>query len=70
PSAVEAPSIEFHYQETPSPLNIIGAKGLGEGGTIIAPACLVNALCNSSGGKFNTTPVKHEKLLAVLNKIV
>ncbi|MEM2095407.1 MAG: xanthine dehydrogenase family protein molybdopterin-binding subunit [Candidatus Caldarchaeum sp.] len=70
PSAVEAPSIEFHYQETPSPLNIIGAKGLGEGGAIIAPASLVNALCNASGGKFNTTPVKHEKLLAVLNKIV
>ncbi|MEM4314754.1 MAG: xanthine dehydrogenase family protein molybdopterin-binding subunit [Nitrososphaerota archaeon] len=67
PSASEAPHIEFHHHETPSPLNILGVKGLGEAGTIVAPAALVNALCNAVGARFNATPVKHEMLLAAVH---
>ncbi|MDW8359567.1 MAG: xanthine dehydrogenase family protein molybdopterin-binding subunit [Candidatus Caldarchaeum sp.] len=68
PSAVEAPNIESHHHETPSPLNILGVKGLGEAGTIVGPAAVVNALCNAAGAKFNATPVSHETLLAHLQK--
>jgi carbon-monoxide dehydrogenase large subunit len=31
-------------QETPSPLNPLGAKGIGESGTIGAPPAIVNAV--------------------------
>jgi carbon-monoxide dehydrogenase large subunit len=64
---MEAPTIEFHHYETPSPLNILGVKGVGEGGTIIAPPALVNALCNATGAKFNTTPVRHRDIYAALH---
>jgi carbon-monoxide dehydrogenase large subunit len=67
PSSMEAPTIEFHHYETPSPLNILGVKGVGEGGTIIAPPALVNALCNATGAKFNTTPVRHRDIYAALH---
>jgi carbon-monoxide dehydrogenase large subunit len=44
PTAVEVPDIEVHHQETPSPLNPIGAKGAGEGGVIPVPALLAQAV--------------------------
>jgi aerobic carbon-monoxide dehydrogenase large subunit len=38
PTAVEVPSIEIAHIETPSPLNPLGVKGVGEAGTIpVAP---------------------------------
>jgi len=44
PTAREIPPIELHHIETPSPNSITKAKGLGEGGTIGAPAAVVNAI--------------------------
>jgi carbon-monoxide dehydrogenase large subunit len=34
------PSFELVAMETPTPLNPLGAKGVGEGGTIGAPAAV------------------------------
>jgi len=34
PSAAEFPTFEVAHTETPSPLNPLGAKGIGESGTI------------------------------------
>jgi aerobic carbon-monoxide dehydrogenase large subunit len=44
PTAHEIPPIELHHIETPSPNSITKAKGLGEGGTIGAPAAVINAI--------------------------
>lgn len=44
PTAMEIPEIEIHHQQTPSPLNPIGAKGAGEGGVIPVPALLAQAV--------------------------
>ncbi len=44
PTAMEIPEVEVHHQETPSPLNSLGAKGAGEGGVIPVPALLAQAL--------------------------
>jgi carbon-monoxide dehydrogenase large subunit len=44
PTAREIPEIELHHMETPSTTSITKAKGLGEGGTIGAPAAVVNAI--------------------------
>jgi carbon-monoxide dehydrogenase large subunit len=43
-SAAEVPPVELFHLHTPSPLNPLGAKGAGEGGTIPAPAALANAI--------------------------
>jgi carbon-monoxide dehydrogenase large subunit len=43
-SATEVPSAELFHQHTPSPLNPLGVKGAGEGGTIPAPAAIANAV--------------------------
>jgi carbon-monoxide dehydrogenase large subunit len=44
PTATEIPRIEIIHIETPSPLNPIGVKGAGEGGTIPAAACIISAI--------------------------
>ena len=44
PTAREIPSIELHHMETPSTTSITEAKGLGEGGSIGAPAAVINAI--------------------------
>ena len=44
PTAHEMPTVELHHIETPSTMSITRAKGLGEGGTIGAPAAVLNAI--------------------------
>jgi carbon-monoxide dehydrogenase large subunit len=44
PLATEMPRIEIIHIETPSPLNPLGVKGAGEGGTIPAAACMISAI--------------------------
>ena len=47
PLATEMPHIDIVHQETPSPLNPLGLKGAGEGGTIPAAAAVVAAIENA-----------------------
>jgi carbon-monoxide dehydrogenase large subunit len=44
PTAVEVPEIEIAHIETPSPLNPLGIKGVGEAGTIPVAALFAEAL--------------------------
>jgi carbon-monoxide dehydrogenase large subunit len=44
PTATELPMLATLYKETPSPLNPLGAKGVGEVGTIPAAAALISAI--------------------------
>jgi carbon-monoxide dehydrogenase large subunit len=44
PTVREIPPIELQHIETPAASSITGAKGLGEGGTIGAPAAILNAV--------------------------
>jgi carbon-monoxide dehydrogenase large subunit len=43
-TAPEMPRIDVDHTTTPSPLNPLGIKGAGEGGTIPALAAIVNAI--------------------------
>lgn len=43
PRATDMPPIDIHSMQTPSPFNLLGAKGVGEAGTIGAPAAILNA---------------------------
>ena len=47
PSAAELPSFETDRTETPSPVNSLGVKGVGEAGTIAASAAIVNAVIDA-----------------------
>ena len=44
PTVREIPRIEIHHRETVTDATLTGAKGLGEGGTIGAPAAILNAI--------------------------
>ena len=44
PTATEVPMLVTLYKETPSPLNPLGVKGVGEAGTIPAAAALISAV--------------------------
>ncbi|MET0565208.1 MAG: xanthine dehydrogenase family protein molybdopterin-binding subunit [Acidimicrobiia bacterium] len=47
PTASEIPPIEIHHLETITDASVTGAKGLGEGGTIGAPAAVINAVSDA-----------------------
>src|SRR5437588_387671 len=47
PTAAELPSFETDRTVTPSPVNSLGAKGVGEAGTIAASAAVTNAVIDA-----------------------
>ena len=47
PSAAEFPSFEAHHTVTPTPLNPLGAKGIGEASTIGSTPALQNAVIDA-----------------------
>jgi carbon-monoxide dehydrogenase large subunit len=47
PSAAELPSFEVIEMETPTPVNALGAKGIGESGTIGATPAVQNAVVDA-----------------------
>jgi carbon-monoxide dehydrogenase large subunit len=48
-SAAELPSFELVPMETPTPVNALGAKGIGESGTIGATPAVQSAVCDALG---------------------
>ncbi|MGW1835487.1 xanthine dehydrogenase family protein molybdopterin-binding subunit [Streptomyces sp. NPDC002067] len=60
PTAREIPDITLLHLKTPCPTNATGAKGVGEGGTIGAPAAVLNAVndaLRATGTELDTLPV-------------
>lgn len=49
PSACELPPFEVHSLETPTPLNALGAKGIGESGTIGSAPAVQSAVVDAIG---------------------
>ncbi|KHL15229.1 carbon-monoxide dehydrogenase large subunit [Mumia flava] len=49
PTSAEAPPYVLDHVETPSTLNPLGVKGLGEGGAIAPPAAVTNAVEDALG---------------------
>jgi carbon-monoxide dehydrogenase large subunit len=47
PTAAELPSLETDRTETPSPVNSLGVKGVGEAGTIAASPAVLNAVVDA-----------------------
>jgi aerobic carbon-monoxide dehydrogenase large subunit len=67
-TAVEIPPIAAAFVESPSPLNPLGAKGIGEGGTIGTPAAVANAVADALGGRHVDPPFTEEKLWGAMHE--
>jgi carbon-monoxide dehydrogenase large subunit len=71
PRASDSPNIQLLHQQSPSPLNPLGVKGLGEGGAIAPPAAIANAVCDALAPfkiELNTTPIKPEQIVRAVDK--
>jgi carbon-monoxide dehydrogenase large subunit len=71
PTACEIPDISVTHLQTPSELTESGAKGAGEGGTIGAPAAVLNAIndaLRSTGTELDRTPVHPQDVLAAFQR--
>ncbi|HZN30063.1 MAG TPA: xanthine dehydrogenase family protein molybdopterin-binding subunit [Xanthobacteraceae bacterium] len=65
PTACEIPSMQIIHQHSPSPLNPLGVKGVGEGGPIAPPAVIANAVGDALRAfnvEFNRTPIKPQQI--------
>ena len=65
PRADDVPRLEVHHVVTPSPLNPLGVKGAGEGGTLPAPAAIANAVADALrplGVEVTEMPLTRERL--------
>ena len=54
------------HQHSPSPLNPLGVKGVGEGGAVAPPAAIANAVCDALapfGVEVNATPIRPEQIV-------
>jgi aerobic carbon-monoxide dehydrogenase large subunit len=57
PTAAEIPALAITHLETPAPASAWGLKGVGEGGTVGAPAAVANAVSNAVGVELNELPL-------------
>jgi carbon-monoxide dehydrogenase large subunit len=67
-TAAEMPPVETAFVESPSPLNPLGAKGIGEGGAIGTPAAVANAVADALGGARVDPPFSDAKLWRALRE--
>jgi aerobic carbon-monoxide dehydrogenase large subunit len=66
PTAGDVPRMALVHQHSPSPLNPLGVKGVGEGGAVAPPAAIANAVSDALspfGAEFNATPIKPEQVV-------
>ena len=68
-TATEMPPVVAAFVETPSPLNPLGAKGIGEGGAIGTPGAVANAVADALGGVRVDPPFTEEKLWLALKGV-
>ncbi len=71
PSAPEVPLIEVVHLETEAPNTLGGFRGMGEGGTIGAPAAIANAVADALlplGIEIYELPITPERLFQLIKR--
>ena len=71
PMATDVPTCKIAHIESPSPLNPLGVKGAGEGGTIPAAAAIIAAIEHALSEfdvHFVETPLVPERIVAALER--
>lgn len=70
PKAFQLPHFELDHTVTPTPVNPLGAKGVGEAGTIGSTPCIANAIIDALapfGVQHVDLPLRPEKLWRAMN---
>tara|TARA_R110000772_G_scaffold49123_7_gene112966 strand:+ start:58072 stop:60423 length:2352 start_codon:yes stop_codon:yes gene_type:complete len=70
PTAELVPNCDIVHMESPTPLNPLGAKGAGEGGTIPAPAAIVAAVENALapfGVRITDCPITPQRIVELIS---
>ncbi len=73
PTAHEIPDVLIRHLQTPCAFTETGAKGAGEGGTIGAPAAVLNAVNDAlrpTGTELDTTPITPETVQRAFGRTV
>jgi carbon-monoxide dehydrogenase large subunit len=71
PLSTDSPNVEVLHMETPSPLNPLGLKGAGEGGTIASIAALLSAVENALepfGVRINEAPISPQRIVELVGE--
>ncbi len=71
PTATDVPHIETAHVETPSPLNPLGVKGVGEAGAIPVGALFAQALEDAlriEGFEVREMPLSPNRLFELMNE--
>jgi 2-furoyl-CoA dehydrogenase large subunit len=66
PTAPDLPPLRSYRRETPSPYTALGAKGLGEGNTMSAPAAIANAVADALAVDALEMPLTPDRVWALL----
>ncbi len=67
PTAPEMPRVEIGHVSTPTPVNATGAKGMGDGSSMLAPAALANAAADALGREDIELPLSLNRLWELAN---
>ena len=71
PMATDVPQVDLVHLETPSPLNPLGVKGAGEGGTISAIAAIISAVEHALepfGVRIAEAPITPQRIVELLGE--
>jgi 2-furoyl-CoA dehydrogenase large subunit len=67
PTAAEVPPVEIGHVETTSPVNALGAKGMGDGSSMLTPAAITNAVADALGRDDISLPLNLQRVWALAN---
>ena len=71
PTSQQVPPIRLAHIETPSPLNPLGVKGLGEGGAVAPPPAIAAAVedaLRDFGAHITRTPLRPETVFRLMHE--
>ncbi len=69
PTAPEMPHVDIGHVSTPTPVNATGAKGMGDGSSMLAPAALANAAADALGREDIELPLSLNRLWELANAL-
>ncbi|HLH87441.1 MAG TPA: molybdopterin cofactor-binding domain-containing protein [Xanthobacteraceae bacterium] len=69
PTSMEVPDVTIGHVETPSPMNALGAKGMGDGSSMLTPAAIANAVADALGRDDIVLPLTLQRVWALANDV-
>ena len=67
PTAVEVPTVDIGHVETVTPVNSLGAKGMGDGSSMLTPVAIANAVADALGRDDISLPLTLQRVWDLAN---